>query len=316
VSSTPASRLAAALVACACALVAVRAGADAPLAETLFQEAKTLMAESRFAEACPKLAESMRLDPGTGTLLALAVCHEGEGKTATAWAELVQVEAASVTDGREDRVTFARERLAALEPALSRLTVVVPPEVAALPGLRVTRNGEVLGQPAWGTATPIDPGEHVIEARATGRVPWSQTVSIGSGGDRRTIVVGPFLDQPETPQEEIETTMSPLRVAGFVVGGLGLVSVAVGAYFGVQAIDKSGDAEERCTPELCLDPEAVALNDEAEVAANVANVTIGLGAAALVAGIVLVIVGTDEPAAAVAPWVAPHAGGVVVQGSF
>src|SRR5262245_41031428 len=88
------------------------------LAETPFQTAKKLMADGDFVHACPKLAESQRLDPGGGTVLTLALCHEGEGKTATAWAEFNEARALAVRDGQKDREIVAREHTAALEPKL------------------------------------------------------------------------------------------------------------------------------------------------------------------------------------------------------
>jgi formylglycine-generating enzyme required for sulfatase activity len=64
--------------------------ADALAAESLFREAKDLVTGGKTAEACPKFAESQRLDPQIGTLLYLATCHSQEGKSATAWAEFLQ----------------------------------------------------------------------------------------------------------------------------------------------------------------------------------------------------------------------------------
>ena len=42
---------------------------NAALAESLYQEGKRLMGEKKYAEACPKFAESQKLDPATGTFV-------------------------------------------------------------------------------------------------------------------------------------------------------------------------------------------------------------------------------------------------------
>src|SRR5437016_5866261 len=74
-------------------------GGEVAAAQALFDEAKNLMQQGRYAEACPKFAESQRLDHAGGTTLALALCLEGEGRTATAWAEFNE----ALTEARHDK---------------------------------------------------------------------------------------------------------------------------------------------------------------------------------------------------------------------
>src|SRR5258707_389594 len=78
-----------------------------PMAQALFEEARALMNSHHVEEACLKFAESQRLDPASGTLLNLAVCHEKQGKTATAWSEYNDVVAAA----RRER-NLERQRIA------------------------------------------------------------------------------------------------------------------------------------------------------------------------------------------------------------
>src|SRR5262245_753369 len=79
------------LVGVAVLLRAEAARAQAPdpsaraLAVQLFDQAESLSAERRFAEACPKYAESYRLDPQLGALIHLADCLEQNGQLASAW---------------------------------------------------------------------------------------------------------------------------------------------------------------------------------------------------------------------------------------
>ncbi|MDF2698209.1 MAG: hypothetical protein K0S65_6592, partial [Labilithrix sp.] len=95
------------------------------LAQSLFDEARQLMDRGKYAEACPKLAESQRLDPGGGTLLNLAICHEKEGRFGTAYLEMKAASSQAGKDGRKDREKIANERLTALGPRVPRLAVHV-----------------------------------------------------------------------------------------------------------------------------------------------------------------------------------------------
>jgi hypothetical protein len=95
--------------------VSSEARADGPSAaqdaqaEDLFQRAKALMAQSRYREACPMLAESYKLAGGGGTLQNLAVCHEEEGKVAFAYNRFVELRALSLKANRP-RSRQARRR--------------------------------------------------------------------------------------------------------------------------------------------------------------------------------------------------------------
>jgi hypothetical protein len=275
------------------------------LAETLFREGKELMVSKQFGAACPKLAESYRLDSGTGTLLALALCHEGEGRLATAWVEFTDVVAATA-EARPDRALVAREHLATIEPQLSRLTVVVPASLADAPGLEIVRDDVRLARPAWGTPVPIDGGAHTLEARATSRRPWELHFDVAPTGERRVVEV-PLLVPDETPPTAPPSTSilvpAPIGVEadgakqrwGLVLGAAGVIGVGVGTYFGVEAITKIHDAKSQCPAGTCASQSSIDTNAQGLRDATIADVALGAGLVAGAVGIFLVLSGRAQP---------------------
>lgn len=166
--------LLAALVCCSWPAPARAQAGNAALAESLFREGKRLSNEHKFAEACPKFAESYKLDPGLGTLLNLAICHESEGKPATAWAEFSEASSRAKREGDNDRAQLADEHVRALEPKLARVSIGLAPG-AAVPGLLIKFDTRELASAALGLPIAVDPGKHVLEASAPGKQTSTQT---------------------------------------------------------------------------------------------------------------------------------------------
>ncbi|XXY50648.1 hypothetical protein WME91_05840 [Sorangium sp. So ce269] len=166
------------------------ARADTAAAQALFDAARQLMAQGKYADACPKLEESQRLDPGIGTQFNLAACYEQLGRTASAWSTFLDVAGAAKAAGQLEREKVARQRATALEPKLIRLTITAPADAPA--DLQVKRDGALVGRAQWGTPVPVDPGKHTIEASAAGRAPFARTVDLARAGATETVAIPPL----------------------------------------------------------------------------------------------------------------------------
>ncbi len=284
-------------------------------AQSLFDQARKLLEAGDAAKACPMFAESQRLDPGGGTLLNLAVCHEKQGRLATAYAEYQEALSISLRDGRSDRENVARARAKALEPRLPRLQVQLARDVA---GVAFELDGAKLTQLVRETPTAVDPGKHELVVSAPGHKKHVTIVEAIEG--KLSVVRVPALDpidavppapasapaKPATPPPvptcaagtRLEGTKcvpvakeSRLSTASYVVGGTGLVLLGVSAVTGVLALSADSDAkqaaEDACVPSRSFCPNgslAQQAQNDADRARSLAWVSTGalvLGAAAL-----------------------------------
>ncbi|AUX38760.1 uncharacterized protein SOCE26_001380 [Sorangium cellulosum] len=163
----------------ASALLSVRqVAAEESAAERLFREGRALLVEQRFAEACPKLEESLRLEPSLGTTLNLAFCHERLGNVATAWVGFQEALTTARTAGDAAREAFARSRLDALEPRVPWLRVRAAAGGAGADQLTILIDGAALDPVAWDKELPVDPGDHVVAAAHLGEIFWQTTVAM------------------------------------------------------------------------------------------------------------------------------------------
>jgi hypothetical protein len=286
------------VLACAAALPRTALGqtaADSATAEILFDEALGLLENGKAAEACFKLEESQRLDPGVGTLLYLADCYQQTGRTASAWATFK--EAAYMAKARADeRETVAIEQARQLEPTLSYLTLDVSARVS---DLTLLHDGKVVGQPLWGTAFPVDPGVHRLEAGAPGKKTWSTSIQIAPGPHQERVIIPALEDAPPEPLTPppaqsgtvAESDHGTQRTVGWVLLGAGGAAIVTGGVFALLARSDNSDAEAECRPDrqnLC-NQAGVDLADSASTKATLAGVSAGVGLAAAGAGITLLL---------------------------
>jgi hypothetical protein len=244
-------------------LLASSAAADGnqvALAEALFRSGRELMAAGKFAEACPKLAESNRIDPKLGTLMNLALCHENAGKTASAWGEYVEAAGIAKQVGQGDRLAVASERASALEPQLPHVVI----DAGDATGAVVTLDDQTIQAGAFGTPIPLDPGDHALRATAPGKKPFAESFAVQASAPALTLHIPALADVPPTPAAvQVPSPPSPdksssrgpssQRTWGWVVGGTGVAAVGIGAFFGLsafsdkQTVEKQCDATLRCT---------------------------------------------------------------------
>ncbi len=306
---------------------------DAVAAEALFAEGRRLMAAGKLDEACPKLAESQRLDPAPGTLLNLGACYERAGKTASAWYAYTETETAAARAGQKDRAVFAKKQARLLEGKLSRITIAVAADASA-DALEIRRGGSLVGQGSLGTPLPVDPGSYLIEATAPGRRKWSTRVQVDPGPSTVSVTI-PKLEAevvapaPAAAVERSGTGLSAVaeprpsdadrsrgqgqRMAGLTVGAVGLAAIGVGAYFGLKAGATYDEAKSACGgTTVCADGRGLALRDDAGQQAMVSTVAF-VGGAALAAGGALLFLTAPKRARPneVGIAVSPHGSGAI-----
>ncbi len=275
---------------------------DEAAAEMLFAEARSLMREGKLAEACRKFSESYRLDHAGGALLNLALCHEKEGKIASAWVEYKESVTEARRAGRPEREQVALESAAALEPRLPKLTVTVPPE-ARVSGLEVIRNQSAIEQGGWGTPLPVDPGEVSIEVRAPGHKPWSTKISIQPGETQAVSVPVLEIDEATLVKPPWWTTRKKVAVS---VGAVGVTALGVGAFFGIEALANRRQALNGCPTldgELRCSTSAASVSQTSVRQAWVSDVAVGAGVLGVAAAVYLIA--TDKPKASTSPDAAP-----------
>lgn len=292
---------------------------DPAAAQALFDQARELSRQGRYAEACPKFLESNRLDPGIGTQFHLAECYQQSGQIATAWATFLDVASIARSAGQLDREKAATKRAQQLEPRLPKLTINVA-QASQVPGLEVHRDGLLVGAAQWGAAVPVDPGEHDLTVTAPGRKTLSRTLKLEESKalsfdvpalevDQGAPVAappiaappqstepaasappeGPPASTPESPAMPAADKRGGIDAWPIVLGSLGVAGLVVGTGFALKAKSDNTKSKDDCdsaNPNLC-GATGYNLRNDARSEGNGATIAFIAGGAFLAGAIVV-----------------------------
>jgi len=302
---------------------------DIDRARVLAQEAGDLLDDKKWEPALEKAqqAEALYHAPIHTSMIAQAL--EGMNRYAEAVAVYEKLVAEPLPSSapapfREAQVE-AKQRLNALLARVPSMMV----RVHGIPKEKATAT--IDGQPfdlEAGIAVRLDPGDHEVKVTAEGEKPFVKTVTLPDRGGVTLVEARLGKDAPEQqpdptfiPSKADEPSQGPSRAPAIIAFSIGAIGIGVGAVTGVMFLGRLGDLKDRCPDDQC------ALEDQEEIDStgllgNISTIGFGVGAAGVVAGVVLLAVGGSKPrattgksaAAKVEPWLGLGSAGV--RGAF
>jgi hypothetical protein len=196
--------------------------------------------------------------------------------------------------------------------------------------VHVTVDGVRLADMLDGRALAVDPGQHVFTFEASGQAPTTVRFVLKEGEkDRRErVVLGGAESSPASGSAQTPGTGPSAgrgqRVAGLVLGAVGLAGLAVGAVFGALTIHDWSSSQSECTsPTNCVNhEEALSDHDRAETAGTISTVGFVAGGVLMATGVAVWLTSPssgDSASAAslrLAPAVAPGVAAFSLTGRF
>lgn len=301
---------------------------DKALAQQLFLDGRQAIDANDWQTGCPKVRQSLELFAVANSHFTVAQCDEKEGHIAAAldhWERGV----ALVDDRNDPRTKVGKDRIAALEPRVPRIRVVMPPKnnlaIVSLDGADLTPSMIV-------APLRVEPGNHVFVVRAPGRqnarteinvAERERTEFVANVGAPKVADVGP-VGSSTAPVGSAEPPPPPppmpgQKVAGFVIGGIGAASLLISAGTGAGALSAHNDLDElHCAEKGTCPPDKVSAYQSLFLANAV---TFGVGVAGVGAGLILILTAPKASVdgsvnARVVPLSVPGGAGIGLSGRF
>lgn len=274
---------------------------DVAKARKLFTQGLELEEAGKWGEALSTFKEVAAIRVNHIVRFHIALCLEKTGKLVEAIEQFALAKAQAEKEGGTDAeltVANSKKHLDILRMHVPALKVQKP----GAPGARLTIDGETQ---SFDAVVPMNPGAHVVVVDAPDHTKFERSITLVDG-NVVPVDVAPNLEPVTTPGKGKEPTKvvtdvsPPDRTWSYVLGGVGLASLAAaGVFYGLRS-STLHDLEASCDPNGAnCDPSKRDLDDRGRTYTVAGNVLLGVGVVAVGAAVTLYVL-TPTPKSQVA----------------
>jgi hypothetical protein len=280
-----------------------------------FGQALALQTAGDWAGALTLLKEVAAVKSTPQVRFNMALCEEKLGKLVAALGDY-ELAASDARAEKADQV--AEEVEGRLESLRQRIPKITVKRGAGADAAIIAVDGVSVGDQVIGTPMPTDPGPHTVEGKAPGFLPFRKSVRLAEQQSESVEIVLEAEPAPPPNRGPVGAPVSDrkgMRVAGYVVGGAGIVGLGAAAVFYGLRQKKISDLDKACPNRQCPSTAQQTDIDSGKLYTTLFDVTLPIGALALAGGIVLVLTSgssSTEPSVALAP----SLGGAQLYGTF
>lgn len=307
-------------------------------ARSLATQGAEALGSGKFADAIDLVSRAESIVHAPTHLLMIGRAQVGLGKLVAAretFLKLTREElAAGAPDAFKNAQAAARDELAAIEPKVASLRIVL--DGLGAKKVTVKMDDQPVPLALIGVFRPVDPGKHEIAVFPVGQSPVKGAVDIKDGEkkdlkllipegppptgvpvnaadnpDAVKPVAPPPVAPPPTRDQAESKFMSPLRGAGMGVAALGVAGVVVGGIFMAKSGSTQSQADDKataygCKADSCPRPVTQAmqaqvnaikqLDSDAASQKTIAAIGLGAGGLALGGGVLMILLGKPKAA--------------------
>ena len=309
--------------------------ATAADAAATFSEAVERFGAKKYQVALPLFREALEATGSPNARFYVARCLRELGRVPEAYEEM-KATVRDATERAENEQKYVPTRdsaaaeLALLERRVGKLVIAITDPPA---GIVVQLGGQELDVARLGVPVAVHPGTVAVSVRAPGKISLDRQIEVPAGQTRSLALMlvaegppgpsgGSGPPTPDLPGDESEGSGGGIRIAGFVVAGLGLTAIGAFAITGSMAKSDFDELDQECGGVTCPDSEQGRV-DDGRMLTTVANISLIAGGVLLAGGVAMIIFGgpsepVDSAAAglSVAPILAPEMGGLTLHGRF